>query len=57
MTPLAEWDLEELSYHHFIMSQMSPYMNQQGTSLHRQLIKEIEKRGGLAALDQDHRPF
>jgi hypothetical protein len=45
--PLAEWELEELSFHHFMMSQMSPWMNAQGVSLHQQLIAEIERRGGL----------
>jgi hypothetical protein len=45
MTPLTDWNLDELSYHHFIMAQMSPYLNQQGASLHRQVIKEIENRG------------
>nr|WP_246064935.1 hypothetical protein [Melghirimyces algeriensis] len=45
--PISEWDMEELSYHHFSMSQMSPLMNAQGISLHNQVIKEIERRGGL----------
>jgi hypothetical protein len=54
MTPLTDWNLEELSYHHSIMAQMSPYLNQQGASLHCQVIKEIEKRGSLAAINQDY---
>lgn len=54
MVPLAEWDLEELSYHHFIMAQMAPLMNQQGISLHHQLIEEIERRGGIAGVDAIH---
>jgi hypothetical protein len=53
MIPLAEWDLEELSYHHYMMAQLSPLMNAQGVSLHHDLIKEIERRGGLAALDNE----
>lgn len=57
MVPLSEWDLQELSYHHYIMAQMSPLMNQQGISLHHQLIREIERRGGLAALDNDRSLF
>ncbi|MBD1373373.1 hypothetical protein IC620_13545 [Hazenella sp. IB182357] len=44
MIPLSEWDLEELSYHHYMMAQMSPLMNQQGVSLHQDLIHEIEGR-------------
>jgi hypothetical protein len=47
MTLLTNWQLEELSYHHYMMSQMAPYMNHEGTRLHVELIKEMEKRGGL----------
>ncbi|MDR6225828.1 hypothetical protein [Desmospora profundinema] len=45
--PLSQWEREELAYHHFAMSQLSPLMNVQGISLHHQLIEEIERRGGL----------
>lgn len=54
ITPLSNWEMEELSYHHYMMSQMSPLMNQQGSSLHKDIIKEIERRGGLASLDENH---
>ncbi|TCS92804.1 hypothetical protein [Hazenella coriacea] len=54
MTPIPDWAMEELSYHHYMMSQMSPFMNEQGVSLHRDVIKEIERRGGLAHLDKTH---
>ncbi|MBA4495464.1 cytosolic protein [Paenactinomyces guangxiensis] len=54
MIPLSKWEIDELSYYHFVMAQMSPLMNQQGISLHHKLIKEIERRGGLAALDEEH---
>lgn len=52
MIPLSEWNLEELAYHHHMMAQMSPLMNEQGVSLHHDLIREIERRGGMAALDE-----
>lgn len=54
MIPLTEWDLEELSYHHFMMAQMAPWMNQQGVSFHHQLIEEIKRRGGMAAIESVH---
>ncbi|WP_044641091.1 hypothetical protein [Risungbinella massiliensis] len=54
MTTLSEWNLEELSYHHYMMSQLAPYINQEGTSLHVDMIKEIEKRGGLQNLTDHH---
>ncbi|MFC7440734.1 hypothetical protein [Laceyella putida] len=56
MLPLSQWTMEELSYHHFVMAQMSPLMNVQGISLHHDLIREIEQRGGLAAIQPDQ-PF
>ncbi|PTX60745.1 hypothetical protein C8P63_10855 [Melghirimyces profundicolus] len=53
--PVSEWEMEELSYHHFAMSQLSPLMNAQGISLHHQVIKEIERRGGLHdSKDENH---
>jgi hypothetical protein len=42
--PLKSWSMEELSFHHYIMSQLSPLLNQQGVSLHHQVINEIERR-------------
>jgi hypothetical protein len=53
MVPLSQWTMEELTYHHFVMSQLSPLMNVQGTSLHHDLIREIEQRGGLAAIQPE----
>lgn len=54
MTPISDWEMEELSYHHYMMSQMSPLLNTQGASLHKEVIREIERRGGLAPLDESH---
>jgi hypothetical protein len=54
MIPLSKWSMEELSFHHYIMSQLSPYMNQQGIAAHHEVIREIERRGGLAATEKEH---
>lgn len=43
--PIESWEIDELSYHHYILSQMSPLMNEQGVSLHHQVVDEITKRG------------
>lgn len=43
--PIADWEIDELSYHHYMLSQMAPLMNEQGVSLHHQVIEEITKRG------------
>jgi hypothetical protein len=54
MIPMSEWSMEELSYHHSVMSQLSPYMNQQGIEIHHQVIREIERRGGLSGIEEEH---
>lgn len=54
MTNLSDWKLEELSYHHYMMSQMAPYMNHEGTRLHAKMIKEIEQRGGMKNLENHY---
>lgn len=51
--PVPQWELNELTWHHLAMSQMSPLMNSQGVSLHHQIIQEIERRGELQA-EGDH---
>lgn len=43
----AAWSDEELGYHHRVMSELSPWLNAQGTHIHSQIIQEIERRGGL----------
>jgi hypothetical protein len=43
--PIENWEIDELTYHHYILSQMSPLMNEQGVSLHHQVVEEITKRG------------
>jgi hypothetical protein len=43
--PIENWEIDELSYHHYMLSQMSPLMNEQGVSLHHQVVDEIMKRG------------
>jgi hypothetical protein len=32
---------------------MAPYLNEEGTSIHREIIKEIEARGGLQRKEAD----
>jgi hypothetical protein len=32
---------------------MAPYLNEEGTSIHREIIKEIEARGGLKRGEAD----
>ncbi|WP_281890207.1 hypothetical protein [Paenibacillus sp. YYML68] len=39
------WSSEELHYHQRVMSDLSPWLNAQGTAMLSQIIQEIERRG------------
>lgn len=43
-TKAAEWTSEELHYHQRVMSDLSPWLNAQGTAMLGQIITEIERR-------------
>jgi hypothetical protein len=47
MLPKRQWKEPELAYFHHAFQQVVPYLNVEGQSLHRQIIEEIEDRGGL----------
>jgi hypothetical protein len=53
MTSKNEWKDEELAYFHHSLQQMTPYLNEEGTTIHREIIKEIEARGGLKRGEAD----
>ncbi|WP_197035542.1 hypothetical protein [Paenibacillus sp. UNC451MF] len=38
------WTGEELHYHQRVMSDLSPWLNAQGTAMLSQIIQEIQKR-------------
>ncbi|MEW9702425.1 hypothetical protein [Paenibacillus sp. SI8] len=40
-----EWTEIELRANHRVMSDLSPWLNEQGTHIHNQIIQEIERRG------------
>jgi hypothetical protein len=54
MLSKSKWDKQELSFFHHSLQQMVPYLNQEGQSIHREIIEEIEKRGGLSRLEADY---
>ena len=54
MLPKSKWDKTELSFFHHSLQQMVPYLNQEGQSIHREIIEEIQKRGGLNQLEADY---
>ncbi|WP_181350718.1 hypothetical protein [Thalassobacillus sp. CUG 92003] len=47
MQAKSDWHDEELRFFHFSLSQMAPYLNQEGTTILREINHEIENRGGL----------
>ncbi|WP_100371822.1 cytosolic protein [Bacillus sp. FJAT-45037] len=47
MVSKHDWSDKELAYFHHSLQQMTPYLNIEGTTIHREIIKEIENRGGL----------
>ncbi|SDN32198.1 hypothetical protein SAMN04488137_4092 [Fictibacillus solisalsi] len=42
-----DWKDSELAYFHQSFQQITPYLNEEGVTIHREIIKEIEARGGL----------
>lgn len=47
MMSIANWEEEELAYFHHSLQQMMPYLNAEGQTIHREIMEEIENRGGL----------
>ncbi|THE12855.1 cytosolic protein [Bacillus timonensis] len=47
MIPKNEWKESELAFFHHSFQQIVPYLNAEGQSLHREIIQEIEARGGF----------
>lgn len=54
MTSKQEWKDSELQYFHHSLQQMVPYLNAEGQSIHREIIKEIEARGGMKRQEADY---
>lgn len=42
-----EWSDSELAYFHHSLQQVVPYLNAEGVSIHKEIIEEIEARGGI----------
>ena len=54
MLPKSKWIQDELAYFHHSLQQMVPYLNQEGQTIHREIIEEIENRGGLHRQEADY---
>ncbi|PEC22497.1 hypothetical protein COM96_08540 [Bacillus cereus] len=42
-----EWKEDELAYFHHSFQQIMPYLNVEGQTIYKEIVKEIESRGGL----------
>ncbi|MFT8322732.1 MAG: hypothetical protein ABF649_17820 [Bacillus sp. (in: firmicutes)] len=54
MVEKTKWKNSELAFFHHSLQQMTPYLNMEGQSIHQDIIKEIENRGGLHRNEADY---
>lgn len=54
MMSKTDWQDSELAFFHHSLQQMVPYLNVEGQSIHREIVKEIERRGGLNRNEADY---
>ncbi|GKU85235.1 hypothetical protein [Niallia sp. NCCP-28] len=54
MMEKTKWKNSELAFFHHSLQQMTPYLNAEGQSIHQEIIKEIESRGGLHRNEADY---
>ncbi|MEF7563424.1 hypothetical protein V4V35_10485 [Bacillus infantis] len=54
MVKKTEWKDSELAFFHHSMQQVVPYLNVEGQTIHREIIEEIENRGGLKRQEADY---
>jgi hypothetical protein len=50
MMAKSKWKGNELAFFHHSLQQITPYLNSEGQTIHREIIEEIENRGGLNVL-------
>ncbi|MBP0727186.1 hypothetical protein J5Y03_18720 [Bacillus sp. RG28] len=48
MTAKNEWKENELAYYHHSFQQIMNYLTAEGQTIYKEIIKEIEVRGGLS---------
>ncbi|MFJ7746288.1 hypothetical protein [Peribacillus sp. NPDC097295] len=54
MMKKTDWEDSELAYFHHSLQQMVPYLNEEGQSIHKEIVQEIESRGGLKRQEADY---
>ncbi|WP_246943064.1 hypothetical protein [Bacillus pinisoli] len=53
MMSKKKWKDSELAFYHHSFQQIMPYLNVEGQTIHREIIEEIEDRGGLQRNEAD----
>lgn len=53
MISMSDWKDSELAFFHHSLQQVVPYLNAEGQSIHRQIVEEIEARGGMHRQEAD----
>lgn len=53
MISKGEWKQDELAYFHHSLQQIMPYLNAEGQTIYKEIVKEIEVRGGLQRQEAD----
>jgi hypothetical protein len=54
MMSKSEWDDNELAFFHYSLQQIAPYLNSEGQTIHREIIIEIENRGGIKQQETEY---
>jgi hypothetical protein len=53
MMSKKNWKDSELAFFHHSFQQIVPYLNVEGQTIHREIVEEIEDRGGLNREEAD----
>ena len=54
MMSKMDWKDSELAFFHHSLQQVVPYLNVEGQTIHREIVEEIERRGGLNRGEADY---
>ncbi|MDQ1147321.1 hypothetical protein QE429_004148 [Bacillus sp. SORGH_AS 510] len=54
LMPKTDWKNSELAFFHHSLQQIAPYLNSEGQTIHREIIEEIESRGGMHRQEADY---
>lgn len=50
MIAKTDWENDELAFFHHSFQQIVPYLNAEGQAIQKEIVEEIQNRGGLKKL-------